>query len=141
MNENITSPSHGIGQRRNLWGAALILICLCTCASASVEKHSPFAAVPRGHWAYKAYKQLVQAGIAAYPSICFPSSHGYRYDLNHRTLTRYEFAVVTQRALATLKAGKQNVQGRQTAHQIALQSASNKLAGEFRWELAQLNRR
>ena len=123
----------------------LVILCLWTCAIATdafaiKEKRPLFKDVPRSHWAYAAYTQLVRAGVACYPTICFPSSRGAHYDAQHRRLTRYESAIATQRALAVLKAKNRQAAGKRTAQQIAFSDATNKLAGEFRLELAQLNK-
>jgi len=125
----------GIRPPRYRYAVVMILLCLPTCASSASRIPSPFADVPRGDWAYTALKQVEKVGIHAYPSICFPSDHGAQYDLDHRTLTRYEFAVITQRILVMLQTGKQQYPGRQ----IALQTTVNRLASEFSRELAQLN--
>jgi len=116
-----------------------MLTSLCSGAAVASRIPSPFADIPRGDWAYKALKQMDKLGLHVYPSICFPSGHGRQYDLDHRTLTRYEFAVITQRVLAALRSGKQPGLERQNAQQIALQTTANRLAMEFRQELAQLN--
>ena len=120
---------------------ALLLIGPCGHASASPQKHSPFEDIPRNHWTYTALHKMVKAGIVRYPTSCFPSSRGYKYDAEHRTLTRYEFAVALQRAQALLKARQPSAHEKQTTQQIALQHAMNKLTLEFRQELAQLNGR
>ena len=133
----LTNP---LRQTRNLGGVVVMLLCMCNCASAGSKSPSPFSDVPHGDWAYTALKQIEKAGVHVSPSICFPSGRGRQYDLDHRTLTRYEFAVITQRVLATLQHEKQSRAGRQTAQQIALQTTANKLAGEFSRELTQLNR-
>ena len=98
-------------------GTILVMLCLCTCAFATdafaiKEKQPLFVDVPRSHWAYAAYTQLVRAGIACYPTICYPSSQGAQYDAQHRRLTRYEFAVATQRALAALNGRNREAAGK-----------------------------
>ena len=129
--------------RKYFAGILALLSCLCLSRAAAIADPvlSPFGDVLPGDPAYKALKLLVRAGIVHLPSICFPSGKGLAYDREHRSLTRYEFAVATQRALADVKAAKQHSHGKRTARQIAFESAVNRLAVEFKRELAELDRR
>ncbi len=55
------------------------------------------AALPRSHWAYRACDSLVAARLAGYPGCAYSRPRpGF-------LLTRYEFAVMTGRALRTLE--------------------------------------
>ena len=123
------------------WFMMLLLAILCYPAipSQATQAATPdrlFRDVPRSDHAYKTLEKLGRARIAYLPSICFPSSHGAKYDMAHRCLTRYEFAVVVQRALATLELNqrKHNL----TASQRGLLNEVHQLAYEFHAELALL---
>jgi hypothetical protein len=75
-------------------GASLSTLALVW--SGSAQAQSPFADVKPTHWAYQAVTELQAKGIIkGYPN---------GYFQGQRTLTRYEFAVALQRALATLPA-------------------------------------
>ena len=126
---------------RNCGAATSVLLSLCSSTLASPPKPSLFKDVPQGDPAYKALKQLRKAGIVYYAPVCFPSSRGAAYDAEHPHFTRYEFAVVTQRAVAIVASRKQQAHGKLTAQQTAFQDATNRLAVEFKRELAQLNRK
>jgi len=75
-------------------GASLSTLALVW--SGSAQAQSPFADVKPTHWAYQAVTELQAKGIIkGYPN---------GYFQGQRTLTRYEFAVALQRALASLPA-------------------------------------
>jgi peptidoglycan/xylan/chitin deacetylase (PgdA/CDA1 family) len=99
-----------------------------------------FSGVPRSHWAYRASDRLVQAGLASYPPVCFSTARGVAYDTSHRTLTRYEFAIITQTALRSLNTRSKRVEGRAAEQRSNLRRLVERLAREFKPELAQLNR-
>ncbi|MCW3095900.1 MAG: hypothetical protein JWL77_1518 [Chthonomonadaceae bacterium] len=129
-----------IKRSRNRCTAVLIMICLCSFASASQKGHSPSVGVPRRDPAYKALKRLIQAGIVRFPSSDYsPSSHGAKYDEEHKKLTRWEFAIVAQRALATLRHRAKQSDPKQATQEKVVQKAADTLAVEFKYELAQLN--
>lgn len=76
-------------------GASLSTLALVW--SGSAQAQSPFADVKPTHWAYQAVTELQAKGIIkGYPN---------GYFQGQRTLTRYEFAVALQRALAAIPAG------------------------------------
>jgi len=73
-------------------GASLSTLALVW--SGSAQAQSPFADVKPTHWAYQAVTELQAKGIIkGYPN---------GYFQGQRTLTRYEFAVALQRALAAI---------------------------------------
>jgi hypothetical protein len=73
-------------------GASLSTLALVW--SGSAQAQSPFADVKPTHWAYQAVTELQAKGIIkGYPN---------GYFQGQRTLTRYEFAVALQRALASI---------------------------------------
>jgi hypothetical protein len=75
-------------------GASLSTLALVW--SGSAQAQSPFADVKPTHWAYQAVTELQTKGIIkGYPN---------GYFQGQRTLTRYEFAVALQRALAAIQA-------------------------------------
>ena len=75
-------------------GASLSTLALVW--SGSAQAQSPFADVKPTHWAYQAVTELQAKGIIkGYPN---------GYFQGQRTLTRYEFAVALQRALAAIPA-------------------------------------
>jgi hypothetical protein len=132
--------THDFMQKCSRSIVVLSLICFCIGASAAPKRPSPFSDVPSGDPAYKALKELRKAGIVGYTSVCFPSSRGAAYDRDHLHLTRYEFAVATQRAVATLKHRQGLSAAKPTAHQLVLRRMTERLAAEFKWEIAQLER-
>lgn len=118
-------------------GAMAVWICSSAVAAARPPQ-SPFADVPRGDWAYKALQQLMAAHIVQPPYDAHWVMQGKRrlYPL----LTRYEFAVATQRALAKVNADRKRSQGRLTASQRTFQKTVERLATEFQPELASLEK-
>jgi hypothetical protein len=77
-------------------GASLSTLALVW--SGSAQAQSPFADVKPTHWAYQAVTELQAKGIIkGYPN---------GYFQGQRTLTRYEFAVALQRALAAIPANQ-----------------------------------
>jgi hypothetical protein len=76
-------------------GASLSTLALVW--SGAAQAQSPFADVKPTHWAYQAVTELQAKGIIkGYPN---------GYFQGQRTLTRYEFAVALQRALAAIPPG------------------------------------
>ncbi len=76
-------------------GASLSTLALVWSAPSNAQ--TPFADVKPTHWAYQAVTELQQKNIIkGYPN---------GYFQGQRTLSRYEFAVALQRALANLPAG------------------------------------
>lgn len=94
-------------------GASLALLAAAWASPAKAQDQNPFKDVPTDHWAYQAVTDLQQKGII----VGYPDG----YFRGKRTLTRYEFAVALDRALAKLQAmpgpagppGPQGPQGEQ----------------------------
>jgi len=74
--------------------SASLCLSLVTAAKAQAPAADMFKDVPSDHWAYQAVENLRKAGIV----IGYPDG----YFRGKRTLTRYEFAVALDRALAEL---------------------------------------
>jgi len=87
-------------------GASLSVLAASWATAAMAQDTKPFTDVPPTHWAYEAVTYLQQKDILkGYPEGYFKGK---------RTLTRYEFAVALQRALATIPTpnnGKDGAQG------------------------------
>ena len=136
----------------DVWFAWLMILLVSmspTAEGGSSEPTNAFEGIPRSHWAYVALDILggSRSGIAVSYSMwmrslpCFPSSNGAKYDLEHRTLTRYEFAVVTLRTdqkLAALEKTTRLASQRQTVEPGILRILVQMLKSEFSPELTQL---
>jgi len=130
-------------------GAALSALALAW--SAPVKAQDAFKDVPQDHWAYSAVAELQQKGIL----LGYPPENLLK---GRRYMTRYEFAVALQRALAKIGNGKDGKDGAPgatgapgangadgatgaqgpsgvTPEELA---ALRRLAGEFKSELASI---
>ena len=85
-----------------------------------------FTSVPRDSWPYATYRRLVNLGFAQPLKIHNEFS-------GTPTLTRYEFAVITDRLQHRLSDKKQHI-----ANQAIVTKAVDKLAKEFRLEINQM---
>jgi hypothetical protein len=119
-------------------GASMAALALAW--SAPVKAQDTFKDVPATHWAYQAVTELQQKHILlGYPDGYFKGK---------RTLTRYEFAVALQRALASLPPpgttpgpqGETGPQGPPGPPGMTPEEVENlrRLTDEFRNELTQL---
>ena len=85
-------------------GASLSTLALVWSTASNAQAPSPFADVKPTHWAYQAVTELQAKGIIkGYPN---------GYFQGQRTLTRYEFAVALQRALAALPPASTGTNGK-----------------------------
>lgn len=130
-------------------GAALSALALAW--SAPVKAQDAFKDVPQDHWAYSAVAELQQKGIL----LGYPPENLLK---GRRYMTRYEFAVALQRALAkfgngkdgkdgapgatgaTGPAGETGATGAQGPSGVTPEelAALRRLAGEFKSELASI---
>ncbi len=94
----------------------------------------PFQDVPRGHWMYRAADDLVKTGLVqCIPPIWFPTS-GDRH--RTRILTRYEFAVMVDRAQLELQYRESKIGHVKLPHRVRAELA--RLKRELRKELRML---
>jgi hypothetical protein len=82
-----------------------------------------FSSVPYGSWPYTTYNRLVKLGYAQ------PIMKHEEFS-SHPTLTRYEFAVATDRLVHGLSDKRQHITNRATISPLV-----DKLAKEFRPEI------
>jgi hypothetical protein len=114
------SRGHNVNRKLSLTAGSLALLLAFTALPALAD--NPFADVPANSWAYDAINQLAADGIIeGYPDKTFKGN---------RPLTRYEAAVLTQRAVKKLEAELADVKTAQSVQQKDI-DAVKKLLDEY----------
>jgi hypothetical protein len=120
---------------------AASFLLLLSFACSAIADESGFTSLPRSHWAYAEANALARAGLITIEiTICFPSSRGTEYDRKHYTFTRYEFAIMTIRAMKKMAKQEKTLTKGKPPRTPSVRRILKRLANEFKTEIEELTR-